>query len=143
MPRYTNSGSSDAFIGGYTIQPGKYQDILGFYTDLPTGVTQTAAAPVWNPVLVSEISPGNTNDVTTVTLPSVSVGGDGGYVDISLNCLAGSATVYFNDQVAFTPPLLMVATEWTVIRTTLDKVGSVIVKHTASSSSVKVDVFRR
>lgn len=145
MPTYKNlkTDRTDVALGGHTIPYGQSKAMLEFYSPLPNGITQTAVAPVWNPILHSSVEVGNSADDVTVTLPSVGASAEGGYIDISLNCIAGTVSVYFNDKTAFVPPLLMTAGEWILIKASLTQVAFIILSFTAASSSIKVDVFQR
>jgi hypothetical protein len=142
MPTYLNSGTSDVSLGSYIIAPNKTITTYDFFTDLPTGVTQTSVSPMWNPILISRVDTGNNNGTATVTMPTLVAGQGGGVIDVVFHCTAGSCSIKFND-VSFTPPLLLGASETITLRVTIGKVESILITFTAASSSLKTDVLAR
>lgn len=94
MPTYLNSGTTPVALNGVRLEPGESKTLQTFLlsTQLPSGVTQTAATPAYDPILVSQ----KVTTTQTITLPATAIGNH----TISIYCSSGEVSVKFNSASA-------------------------------------------
>jgi hypothetical protein len=118
------------------------------YPTLPTGIERTSVAPIWNPVIISQLISANASETTTIAIPATKDGLPVEDFDIRITALAGAASVKLNDA-TFTPPLLVGPglTGVPVVASTLGVVNraveTILVTTTAASSKIQVDVIKK
>lgn len=90
MPTYTNSGTSVQYADGIRIDPGQVLSTTEWLTTLPTDVTLTTVAPVFNPVVSST----KLTATETVLVPETLTGN----YKIRVYVASGDVTVAVNQQ---------------------------------------------
>lgn len=150
MPTYKNTSTAPIYFEGRNIAPGESLAVMRCYpaVSLPSGITRTSIVPIWNPVIISQIVTGDDQDVTTITIPATKDNLPVEDFDILISGIAGSAEVRFNDGTDFTPPLLVETGASTPVNprpfgVVNRAVESIIVKCTAATSRIKVDVLKK
>lgn len=109
MPKYLNSNAVDTFLGINRIGAGETFETKEFFSVIPAGVTKTADAPMFSPILDSAIIAGNSGTVTKVIPAGVSSYG------IRISCRTGAITVQFS-HVDNDPELYLLAGEsWEMV----------------------------
>lgn len=147
MPTYKNTSTGQITFEGRTLAPGETLAVMRCYPTLPVGVERTSAAPIWNPVILSQIESGDENEVSTVLIPATKDGLPVEDFDILISGVAGLAQVQFNDA-AFTPPLVVgpgmlapgLSKPFGVVNRAVE---SIIITFKANSSQVKLDVIQK
>ena len=91
MPAYRVTSSSAVVVMGARYNPGDVFTTLAMLSPLPGGVTKTADAPAFDPVLQDDVKSGGIGGSGSVDVVSVA----GGY-SIILKALTGSVGIKFN-----------------------------------------------
>lgn len=100
MPKYTNANATVVSIGNLRLEPGETKSVLEFIPGtLPAGVTEDAATPKFNSVILAQKITGS----TTITIPDtfadpltgITQNLTGNYL-ISVYVGTGEATVQLN-----------------------------------------------
>lgn len=139
MPKYLNSTANDITHDGERLPSREEITIDRFLaTPLPSGVTKTADAPIYNPVLVSSVETGNDAETASVAIPATYDGA----VLIRVDCTAGGVRVRLTDG-ANDPPFEMKAGSDPFQHRILARVAtSVELEFTEASSVAVVNVLK-
>jgi hypothetical protein len=92
MPTYANSGVNVITKGSMRVEPGSSEESVIFYQNLPTGLTQTAAIPFFDPILYSvKVTSSSTINIPTSILENYK---------ITIVVTAGEVSVKYNASTA-------------------------------------------